>query len=314
MSVDTRNLSGARASSAVRCIAKATHEAIGTPRDEEAQAWLQKHFRRGVNVGRAWASGKAHELHLEGHTVTQKEWPIPWGLGWEGHADLIDPDSKTVYEAYHAAGGAFREEKALQAAFYADELGPDWKAELAVIDTTDVSDEEGFAVQPYEINVDGLRGRVRDIKQRVVTAVEAGAVNPADKVGDTPHHTECRTCPFAATCWAGWQPPVPDENISLETEFEALRILESDRAHAKAKLASIEEMRQTRLDAIRPYTRPGVPLDAGTGITIRRTEVAGRVTFQTSAYLKAGHTLTPEQEAFVKVGEPSERWSIGGPA
>ena len=40
-----------------------------------------------------------------------------------GLAGRGDYDSKTVYEAYHASVGAWREEKALQAEFYADELG-----------------------------------------------------------------------------------------------------------------------------------------------------------------------------------------------
>lgn len=304
MSVDTRNLSGARASSAVRCIAKAEHEALGTPRDEEAQQWLEKHFRRGVNVGRAWASSAKGNVTLEAE--------IPWGLGWVGHADLLNHDDRIVYEAYHAAGGAFREEKALQAAFYADELGPEWKAELVVIDTTDVSDEDGFAVQGYEINVDGLRDHVRDIKARVVAAVQDGSVNPADRVGDSPHHSECFSCPFRSHCWDGWQPPSPDEVVGLEDLVEQYRIVDGDLAGASQKKASLERQRDELRDAIRPYTRVGVPLDAGTGVTIRRTEVAGRVSVRLGDFRKAGYQIPEELEPFVSESKPSERWRVEG--
>lgn len=307
MAIDTRNLVGARASSAVRCIAKAEHEALNTPRDEDAQQFLQKHFRRGVNVGRAWASAREHEWG--GLHQIESEAEIPWGLGWVGHADLLDRTDKVVFEAYHAAGGAFREEKALQAAFYADELGPEWTAELAVIDTTEVSDEEGFAVQPYEINIDGLRDRVRGIKARVVAAVEAGAMNPADKVGDSPLHSECRECPFKAACWADWQPKTPSEVPGLETSFDALRIVQSDLHHAEAKVAELKRMRDEYRDEVREYLPIGVPAVSG-GTLIRRSEVAGRVSVKLGDFTKAGFSLPAELAPFVSEGKPSERWKV----
>lgn len=301
MSVDTRNLSGARASSAVRCIAKAEHEALGTPRDEEAQQWLEKHFRRGVNVGRAWANG------LPGNVSREQE--IPWGLGWVAHADAADFDTKTIYEAYHAAGGVFREVKALQAAFYADALGPEWRAELAVIDTTDVSDEDGFAVQPYEINVDGLRDRVRDIKQRVVAAVEAGAVNMADRCSDTPNNSECASCPFKQACWADWRPPAPSEVVGLEDKFEELRITEDDLYHAEQKAKLIKGRRDGLREQVREYLEPGIPVQSGdTVVTI--SEVAGRVTVKLSDFTKAGNQIPDQLAPFVSVGKSHERWKI----
>lgn len=308
MSVDQRNLTGARASSAVRCITKAQHEALGTPRDDDQQAWLEKHFRRGVNVGKAWAAGV---ISADGSRVNEYwlEAPVKWGLGWEGHADLIDTERKIVYEAYHAAGGAFREEKALQAAFYADSLGPEYTAELAVIDTTDVHDEEGFAVQPYEINVDGLRDRVRDIKQRVITAVEAGAWNPADRVSDTPHHSECRSCPFSATCFAGWEPPAPQDVPGLEDKFEALRITESDLHHAEAQAKTVKQRRDLQREAIREYLEPGIPVTSG-DTTIQITEVKGRTSVKLSDYQKAGNQIPDTLAPFIKHGKGHERWDV----
>lgn len=308
MSIDTRNLRGARASSAVRCIAKAEHEALGTSRDDENQAWLEKHFRRGVNVGRAWAAGFKAQHQYPSEVELEAE--IPWGLSWVGHADAVDFEHKMVYEVYHAAGGEFREAKALQAALYADSLGPEFGAELQVIDSTNVSDEEGFAVQPYEINVDGLRDRVRDIKDRVVAAVQDGSVNPNDRVGDSPHHSECFSCPFRSHCWDGWQPPQPDEVVGLEDLVEQYRIVDGDLAGASQKKASLERQRDELRDAIRPYTRVGIPLDAGTGITIRRTEVAGRISVKLGDFRKAGYQIPSELEPFVSESKPSERWKV----
>jgi hypothetical protein len=307
MSIDTRNLTGARASSAVRCITKAQHEALGTPRDDEATQWLEKHFRRGVNVGRAWANSAAA---LIPGAILEAE--VRWGppeYGWVGHVDLLDPTNKRIYEAYHAAGGAFREEKALQAAFYADEFGPEWTAELAVIDTTDVSDEDGFAVQPYEINVDGLRDRVRDIKHRVITAVEAGAWNPADRVSDTPHHSECRSCPFSATCHAGWQPPAPQDIPGLEDKFEALRITESDLHHAEAQAKTVKQRRDLQREAIREFLEPGIPATSG-DTTITVTEVKGRTSVKLGDFTKAGHQIPDELAPYVTIGKGHERWDV----
>jgi hypothetical protein len=288
----------------VRCITKAQHEALGTPRDDEATQWLEKHFRRGVNVGKAWAAG------LEGNIRLEHE--VPWGppeYGWVGHADAIDVDNLTVYEAYHAAGGAFREEKALQAAFYADSLGPAFKAELAVIDTTDVSDEDGFAVQPYEINVDGLRDRVRDIKTRVVAAVEAGQWNPADRVSDTPHHSECRSCPFSATCHANWRAPDPVEIPGLEAQFEALRITESDLHHAEAQAKTVKQRRDLQREAIREFLEPGIPATSG-DTTIIVSEVKGRTSVKLGDYQKAGYRIPDELAPYVTIGKGHERWDV----
>lgn len=304
----TKTLTGARWSSAVRCVAKASHEGIGSPRDEDATHHLERFFRRGVNVGKAWALGKHAELTAEGHEVIL-EAEVPWGIGWTGHVDLIDLTTKTAYETYHAAKGEFREVKALQIAGYCDELEGDWTAELAVVDTTDVEDDSGFAVQPYEISVPGLRERVRDIKRRVIANVQAGEVDPADRVSDTPHHSECRSCVFAAICHANYRPPEPESVPGLEDSFEALRITESDLHHAAAKVEEITARRDSLRDAIRPFTQVGVPVVSG-GTLVKRSEVAGRVTFKLGDATKAGHQMPDTLAAFIKQGEPSERWKV----
>lgn len=308
MSTTTRTLTGARWSSATRCIARASHEGLGSHRDDEAQQYLQKYFTRGVNVGKAWALGKREELMAEGHDVVL-EAEVPWGRGWTGHVDLLDMTARVAYETYHAVNGEFREVKALQIAGYCDELGDDWKAELAVVDTSDLSDDEGFAVQPYEIHVPGLLDRVHHIKERVIANVEAGSVDPADRVSDTPNHSECRGCVFASICHAGWRPPVPDSIVGLETKFEELRITESDLHHAEAAAKLVKERRDGLRDQVREFLPAGQVVECG-GTTIKRTEVAGRLSVKLGDYLKAGFEVPDELDAFVSEGKPSERWKV----
>lgn len=315
MSITTRELSGARASSAVICVTRAQHEAIGTPRDDAMQDGLKRYFHRGRKVGLLWARILRDDLIAQGRDPAELivEDECAWGLGWVGHADLSDYGEKVVHEIYHAKGGAYREHKGWQAALYADSKGPEWRAELHVIDTSPdelENEDAGFSIQPYTVNVDGLRDRVESIKSRVIAAAQAGEWNPSDRVGTSPFDTECRSCVFARTCWDGWQPPEPDEVVGLEDLVEQYRIVDGDLAHASAKEASLKKQRDELRDAIRPYTRVGVPLDAGTGVTIRRTEVAGRISVKLGDFRKAGYEIPAELEPFVSESKSSERWKV----
>ena len=159
MSTDTRNLQGARLSSAARCPVRAQHEALGAPREDNPPPWLDGAFARGFHVGEAWAMIQAKHLEADGKECVA-EMEVPWGppeWGWVGHVDLANLTDKIVYEAYHSKDLAFREEKAMQAAGYAVSLGADWRAVVVAIDATDVTRDDGFAIHPYPVNVEALR-------------------------------------------------------------------------------------------------------------------------------------------------------------
>lgn len=304
-------LKGARWSSAVRCIAKAEYQALGVKGDEAAQDFLIDAFVRGVNAADAWIASQAQLSFDQGKTLVAEQ-PIPWGPDgiWTGHADAILLEDEVVVEAYHAVGGVFREEKALQAAGYALRLGDGARAMLAVLDTTDVDEDEGFAVTMYPIDVEGLRPQVEAIEQAVTRAYLAGAVNPADKVGDTPMHRECQGCQFREPCWEGWVPPDPVEVPDLELHLSKLATLRSERSHVRARTKELDEEIDSYQDEIRPYALPGIPVRAG-GVEVVRKVMAPRTSFRLSAYLKAGHPLTYPMESFVSESEhEGERWSV----
>lgn len=307
------DLTGARLSSAVRCVARAEHEALGSPRDENAQTFLQEHFVRGVNVAKAWVRDQEELTRAEGKSLIA-EMPIPWGppeLGWEGHADAVLLDDKVVIEAYHAKGGDFRRNKALQAAAYASLLGPEWRAMLAVLDSTDIDEDEGFAVTMIPLEVPVLALETTAIMARVVAAVAEGAWNPDDRIAETPADNECRHCPFREVCWAGWEPPVPDYMPELDDLAADLARLQSSRAHARAQVDDYDVQIEQARNELRPYMRPGVPLQAG-GVNIKRLEIAPRRTFRFAAYADAGHLVTPTMREFIKESrEPGERWYVG---
>lgn len=306
--MSTATLTGARWSSAVRCVAKAQHQALGTPPEDNPPPWLDSAFSRGFHVGEAWALIQQSVLEKVGHDV-QREMPIEWGLGWTGHADLADLTSKTIYEAYHSKTGEFRPEKALQAAGYADMLGEDWNAVLVAIDATDVDADGGFAVRTYPVNVDGLREHVRSIRGRVIAAVQDGAVNPADRVGDTPYHSECRSCPFAATCHANWTPPTPDEVVGMETHFDRLRIVDGDLKSVRKQEAVLKRQRDELLEEVATVVEPGQTVACG-GTTVKRIHVAGGLSFSLSDATKAGYSLPDELAAFVREKKAYDKWEV----
>lgn len=317
-----RILSGARWSEAVRCEHRAALQGLGVTPTDERPRWLENAFDRGIPVGEMWGLVQGNRLRAQGHEVSL-EHVIPWGppeFEWEGHADLLDLTDCIVDEAYHSKDLEFREVKALQNAGYVDLLdestGRPHRGVLTAINAADGDRNDGMALKRYPIVMDGpngLRPRVRGIRERVIAAVQAGDAELAPRVSDTPNHTECQACPFLSVCHAGWTPPAPEEVVGLETTVDALRVTESDYHHATAALERIKERRDQLRDEIRPYTQPGIPLDAGTGVLVKRIEVAGRTSVQLGAFTKAGYAIPAELEPFVKHGAASERWTITEP-
>lgn len=313
----TRTLTGARASSAVICAARAEYEGLGVEQSNDPPAYLERAFRRGKKVGTLWARIMRDDLIAEGRDPAELvvEDECAWGppeYGYVGHADLADYGEKVIHEIYHAQGGAYREHKGWQAAWYAISKGPEWRAQLDVVDTTKgelESEDEGFAIQSYELNVTGLRLLVLELQARVITAIALGEVNPADKISQTPHHSDCRTCSFASICHQDWRPALPEDVPGLEDDFDALRILTADVQGKEADLAAAKRLRDDRRDAVREFLPAGVAILSG-DVSVKRIEVAGRVTVKLGDYRKAGYQIPAELAPFVTEGKPSERWSV----
>lgn len=319
---DRPDLVGARWSSAVRCIARAEYQALGIQGDDDATFFLTEAFARGVNAADNWVQArKRYHEAIGDKFYTEVE--IPWGpLGrWTGHADavIISPGSehpKLVVECYHSSKGEFREEKALQVAFYAHKLSESeprgsapYEAMLVALNTGALGDE-GFETTPYAVDVQGLLPRVREIEAKIALAYAEEMVNLDDRVGDGPHHSECKSCPFREHCWADYEPPSIEENAAMADVLDRLILAQSNAAHLRAASDEAADLVRALKDQVRPFTVPGKPVQAG-GIMVSRTLTAPRKSFRVTDYLKAGHHLTPTMLDFARESaEPGERWTI----
>lgn len=310
-----RVLTGARWSEAVRCERRAAYQGLHQEPTNDRPRWLEDAFDRGIPVGEMWGLVQGARLRAQGHEVSL-EHEIPWGPGWHGHADLLDVTDAIVDEAYHSQKLEFREVKALQNAGYVDLLdeatGRKHRGVLTAINAADGDRNDGMALRRYPVEMDGpngLRPVVRAIRERVIAAVQAEDVTLAQRVSETPKHAECQVCLFMSVCHAGFVPPVPDEIVGLEDDFNALAILKSDLHHANAKVASLEQMIRDKREPLREYLEPGVPVISG-DVTVKITAVKGRVTTDLNGFVKAGHAIPPELAPFVKVGSGYGKWDV----
>lgn len=318
MSVQTRELSGARASSAVICPARAEYEGLQADRTDDTPAYLERAFNRGRKVGVLWARIMRDDLIATGRDPAELvvEDKCAWGppeYGWEGHADLADYGERVVHEIYHAKGGVYREHKGWQAAWYAISKGDEWRAQVDVVDTSSeelASEDEGFSIQSYDVNVPGLRAHVLGLQARVVTAVALGEVNPADKISDTPRHPDCQSCAFMTTCHAGWQPPHPAGIPGLEDVFVALRVTDADRKAQASALKKTEDRRKELIEQIiEVFPDESSSVTSG-DVTVKRTVVKPGVSFSLTDAIKAGHSLPAELEAFAKPRKGFDKWEV----
>lgn len=300
---------GARWSSAVRCVARATYQGLGVVGDEAALAPIKKYFGRGANAAEAWVITQ-EALHAAQGKPFERETPIPWGLEWEGHADATKSDEKIVIEAYHSTTADVVHAKALQAAGYAHMLGREWRGMLSVIDTTDCDIDLGFAVHAYPVDVDELRAEVEDVMTRVVTAVQEGAVRDSDKIGDDPNHEECRTCPFREQCWADWVRPPIERLEGYDALGQELLNEQLEISRLKRELEAAEERRKLLRETAAPFLEPGIEQIIGP-VIVKRMMTKPRRGFSIANYLDAGHPITAAMEEFYSA-KPSERWTVTG--
>lgn len=302
---------GARWSSAVRCIARAEYQALGTPGDEEALAFLRDPFARGVNAAENWVQQLERNAEAAGQVV-YREVEVPWGPGgiWTGHADAVITPDEMVLEAYHSRGGEFREEKALQVAFYARKLGPTYRAMLVALDTSEMTVDGGFEMTTYPVEIEGLLDQLDFIESAVIGAYAEGRVDPEHKVGSSPDHPECKSCVFRETCWADYTPPPIEELPAMADVLDRLVMAQSNVAHMGAAYQVAKDLVADLYSQVRPYVPLGETRQAG-GIEIRRTPVAPRKSFRLTDYLKAGHTLDETMQPFARESENvGERWSV----
>lgn len=293
---------GARWSSAVVCPRRAVYDHFGAPQTEPSDQ-VKRWRRRGKAVEQAIRGEIISDLRAQNRRPRREEvvpWPASDPLG-EGHLDCYVPHTREAIEIKSRAGASLDASAALQVAGYCLNHP---NAETAQVVSVDPS---SFDEVWYPINVEALIPHIRELEQTVVAACGGGDL--PDRVCRHPGEAEGRFCPYAPTCFEGWERPTPDV---LLLDAEAVRLAdatdETSRLEREAKAA--KERRDALRAELRPHLAAGAELETPSIAKLKRTEIAGRQTLSLTDMASAGYSLPAELEPFKSVGKPSERWTV----
>lgn len=298
-------LVGPRWSSAVRCARRAVYDAREAPK-EPASDWLKGIRRRGHAVERAIRQDIFDDLHQQGRRPRAQEaiaWPAFAPVG-ESHADIYVPHETEIVEVKSHADCTLKPEAAIQAAGCAINHPRATSAQVVVVDPS------SFAERWYPLDLDALTPTVRRIEEQVTTALEADTL--PERACRFPGDSPGLFCPYwrdGGVCFTGWTREELDRGL-FDAEAELLADLTDELAEAKDVVSEIEERVKAARDELRPYLPAGEPIETERLAKLQRSEVAGRRTFQLAAAEAAGYKLPPRLRPFLKVGEPSERWTV----
>lgn len=111
-----------------------------------------------------------------------------------------------------------------------------------------------------------------------------------DRVCARPSHAIGRFCPFAATCFAGWEEEpdaLLDDPDALSAVSELAQVKASLRA-AKASVKALEQAKDDAQQAVEQFVQTGTTTVGP--FSVKRWEVAGRKQFSIPAAIAAGFT------------------------
>jgi hypothetical protein len=302
MSNAARVLTGVRWSSAVLCPRMAVFQGLKAPHGVHDEVTLRR-FKRGNAWGRIVREEIVGNLRRRGYRpVSEMEilWPAKAPIGI-GHADVYVPAHRRIVEVFSTDGTGYPPQKGIQAAGYALNHPRATEAVVLVVDRVTGDD------RTYDVDLDALEPQVRDIERQVVDALHGGEL--PERVTYAPWAWPCSECVFTEHCWADWE-PVPLAQIPGAVD-DAARLADAEDAVSAARrdVKALEQARAAIRDRLRPLTPAGETVAAGE-ISLRRTEVAGRVTFALGDYQAAGHRLPRRARAFISEGAGSERWTV----
>jgi hypothetical protein len=300
------DLTGPRLSQLSRCPRQAAYGALDTPEDPTPVP-MAVYWRRGHVYQRLRFEEYAAE---HGRDNVEFERPIPWPLG-EGHADIYVKPTKTIVELVSTVAPSHNmlALKFQQAKCY---LHFDPEAERAVVEAINPSRLEPAETFPVRVS-DEDAAEIDAAVAAVQHAIESGGDRMPERVCEKPSDARQHLCPFATTCFAGWTAPAPvplDDPAAVQAAVDAYKA-RVKRDEAKAILKDADQDWQDAVGVLAEYVPAGKHTVGG--LTVARTSVKARETFSFANARKAGALAEPELErlsAFVKVGEPHERWTI----
>ncbi len=293
---------GARWSSAVHCPRRAVFDHQDAPKDpptEQQRRW----WRRGHAIERVIREQVFTELHEEGRRPRAQEiipWPAADPIG-DSHLDIYVPHQREAIEVKSNGGAGLTAAAAIQVAGNCLNHPNAETAQVCSVDSN------SFEERWYPIDVSGLEAQVREIEEKVVRGVRTGEL--PDRVCRHPGDSPAFLCPYVEHCFSDWKRPDRDVSL-LDEEVVVLAELTDDVGRARATLAMAETAMREHRETLRPYLEPGVELETPSIAKLQVTEIAARETLSLSDLKKAGVSLPRKLRPFVKIGQPSERWTI----
>lgn len=299
MSEDTRDLRGARWSTAVRCARAAVYQGTGAPRAEPSQKMLG-YFLRGDVFGKYAARELVIPYYRAQGRRPKAEAEVPWPPEDPiaiCHPDIIVPHEKRVIEVYSNTGLEVLHHKCLQGAGCALALGYR-EVEVLVIDPN----TSEYITRP--VDLDALEPEVRQLWDAVYAGVVFGQV--PERVCRTPWDSMAFGCPFVAHCFQDWEePPGPTlKDINAVAALASVRNRLSEARKDVERLAEEERLQRERLPI-----EPDVWHLAG-NVEVKRQIRKGRRTLSLSDMKAAGVELPPHVQEWIKEGDPYEVWYI----
>lgn len=304
--MSVRELTGLRLSETARCLRQAAYRGLGAPEDEPP-ADVQLYFRRGHFFGRLRAAEYADEY---GADAIQVEREIPWP-GGTGHADIYVIPTRTLVEVVSTVAPTplMLGHKIEQVKRY---LHYDPEAEHAVVEHINPSRLAPVDAFPVRLTDDD-RERIDAETAALLIAVAVDNASELPRVCSKPGDARQQLCPFADTCFAGWQQPEVelDSPEARQLAAEGLQLARARReAQAEAKETD-EAWRDWQARAVEAGVPEGVSRIGP--VVVKRTLVAGRETFRRQVAEKAGIWTTADSERFrdfLSIGQPHERWTV----
>jgi hypothetical protein len=273
---------------------------------EEPDEITRGFFERGHQLG-AWMAERFILKHGADDVVTEK--PVPWAAG-VAHTDIFVKSEKLAVEVKSAADPRpldyHLRQLAGEVVFDADAT----QGALVIVNPSNLQTR----TLPMVTVPDDLRDEVHEIAATVARAADPASPLPG-RTCARPSDAMGKLCPFARECFADWVAPDPVE-VADDVAVLVARHVELDEEYKQAK-DSVDDVKARR-DVVRAELAKTIEpareyLARDDELTVRRTPVAGRVTYDVALAAEMG-AIGPDVIAallpFTRTGKSWDRWTV----
>lgn len=298
---------------AARCSRMAAYGLLGETPEEPSEHLKLLWIRGKMDEGWWIENVLAPKVGLENIT---REKAVPWpatGLPiGELHEDAFVATEGMPYEIKSHAGGQIMDSDFLQlkgALHYDQDVAPDGGPKVGALVVIDR--DLKWEALPVFLTPDD----VEEIEQRAADVIRAGKTGELpDRVCEKPSDARGHLCPFADTCFAGWQRPDP-KHLDGDIALLAIELGHAqDAERAARKIASEHEaVRKELAERLAGWElEPGVEY-MGAGVRVKRTHVNDVERLSYSELKKSGmldEELAARLGPFVSRSGAHDRWKV----